>query len=378
MRIKILFFIDSFRIGGMHKQVLYLVRHIDYNIFEPIVCVQNISGGLREEYQKCGVKIVSLGWTRRLQFSVFYRFIKLLRLEKPEIIFITAAQNLLYYRLSRIFYYGNTIQIGSFRAMNFWLGHLGSFYKPLDYLMTICMLLTSKRIIVNSYAMFRHYIKIIPFISNNKISVIYNGSDFDFSVATPSDVLRESLNISKGYEIVVMIARYDPWKDFETLFQSAIILKKDKLKVKFLLIGDGELRSYLERRINELELIEFIYLLGERKDIYSFLNLADISLLSTFGEGFSNSILESMAFGKPVVATDVGGNSELLSGNSQYGILVPPNSPESIANAIKILIKNPEQKKEMGVSAKLKIKTLCNLETYISSYQKLFIDLLVK
>lgn len=378
MRIKVLFFIDSFRIGGMHKQVLYLAKHLDRKKFDVIICAQSSAGGLLADYERSGARILTLHWTRRLEIAVFARFIRLLRKERPHIVFITAPQTLFYYRISRLFYNGNTIQIGSFRAMNFWQGHLGIFYKPIDYLLSIWMILTSKEISVNSNTMRETYIRYLSFISKKRIRVIYNGSDFNFPVKVSAATLRKELGIKDTEVVIVMIARLDPWKDFDTLLESAVIVTKSYDYVKFLLIGEGELRTCIEDRITQLSLNKNVFLLGEKKDIYDYINLSDISILSTNGEGFSNSILESMAFSKPVIATDVGGNAELLGRSGNEGFLVPPQSPQILAEIIGRLVVDQLLRKEIGTKARERIHRICDINLFTSTYAELFEQSILK
>ncbi len=374
MRIKVLLFIDSFRIGGMHKQVLYLAKHLDRNKFDPIICVQSSAGGLLADFENSGSKLVSLNWTKRLEIGVFRRFIQLLHKAQPDIIFITAPQNLFYYRIARFFYRGKTIQVGSFRAMNFWLGHLGSIYEPVDALLSKWMIFTSMHVVVNSMAMAERYTGFLPRMAKRKIHVIYNGSDFNFPVTIPADAMRKQLQILPANIAIVMVARLDPWKDFDTLLDAAEIVVAKHTHVKFLLVGEGKLRSYVEDKIVQMRLQNNVFILGEKKDIYNYINLADISVLSTKGEGFSNSILESMAFAKPVIATDVGGNSELVGRTNETGFLVPPYSPAIFAAIINDLVIDIELRLRVGALAKKKIENLCDLNTFVSSYEELFTE----
>lgn len=371
MQIKVVFFIDSFRIGGMHKQVLYLAKHLDRSKFHITVCVQSDLGGLASDFLNCGVNIVSLKWSKRLQLSVFKHLIAFLKKERPDILFITAPQNLIYYQIARLFYRSRTIQIGSFRAMNFWMGHLGILYKPIDMLLSVWMIFTSRVIVVNSLAMENRYSNYLLFLSKRKFRVIYNGSDFNFPITKSPAILRQELKITSSDIIITMIARLDPWKDFDTLLEAAILVLNKHEHVKFLLIGDGELRSYIETKILHYGIQEKVIILGEKKDIYNYINVCDISVLSTNGEGFSNSILESMAFAKPVVATKVGGNIELLE---EYGLLVPKKSPGQMAKKLESLILSEELRLSIGLKCRNKIKQLCDLDNYTKSYERLFAE----
>ena len=93
-RIKVVFFIDSFRIGGMHRQVYLIVKNLNITKFEPIIISQSQYGGFKDEFLNLGFKTYNLGWKSRYSFFlILYRFIKILRSEKPENIFITQVPN---------------------------------------------------------------------------------------------------------------------------------------------------------------------------------------------------------------------------------------------------------------------------------------------
>jgi glycosyltransferase involved in cell wall biosynthesis len=371
-KIKVLFFIDSFRIGGMHRQVLYIVKHIDKDVFEPIMCTSSPNGGLREDFEKVGCRLIDLGWKRTLDFTVIFKLIRVLYMVDPNVVFISEAQNLFYFRIARMFWIRKVIQIGSFRALTFWKGHLNNFYQRIDILFSKWLYLTSDCVIVNSCALKNHYSSIIKINSLKPIQVIYNGSDFDFSVTKSIGTIRNELGLTLDEFVIVMIARLDPWKDFETFLEAAKIVIEKNSKVRFLIVGDGELRHYIEALIMDLCLESNVKLLYEKKDVFNYLNASDISVLSTNGEGFSNSILESMAMSKPVIATNVGGNSEMLGAN-EFGILVAPKSSSELADAIIELMSNNTRRNELAIAGKDKIYKLCNIDKLISSYEDIFL-----
>ena len=160
-KIKVFFFLDSFRVGGMHRQILYLMKHLNKDIFEPIMCTQISIGGLREEFEKTNCKLFDLKWKRKLDLTTVFRLIKILDAERPDIIFITVAQTLFYYRMARIFRHRQIVQIGSFRAMSFWKGHLKKLYQPIDNLFSKWLYASSDYVVVNSGALSDHYSHII-------------------------------------------------------------------------------------------------------------------------------------------------------------------------------------------------------------------------
>lgn len=374
-KIKIVFYIDSFMIGGMHRQVLYLVKDINKSIFEPIVCVTGFHGGLKDSFIDTECKLHDLKWKGGFDIKISARLGRFLKKEEPQLIFICEPQNLIYYRLSKIFYSSKITQIGSFRALTFWLGHVSWKHKIIDNLLAKWLYKTSDRIVVNSEALKKHYSKIINVSSNSPIEVIYNGSDFNFGISKERERIRREIDINDTDCLIIMVARLDPWKDFYTLIRASEIVVNANPKAKFLFLGSGGLRNELDLFVVNKKLTNNVFFLGEKKDIYNYINASDICVLSTHGEGFSNSILEYMALAKPVIATDVGGNSEVLGTTKDCGFLIPPNSPELFANSIEKLMNNKLLMKSMSESGKARIHNLCSIKKYIASYEEFFLGL---
>ncbi|MFT4800350.1 MAG: glycosyltransferase involved in cell wall biosynthesis [Flavobacteriaceae bacterium] len=377
-KIKVLFYLDSFMIGGMHRQMLYLVNNIDKSNFEPIVCVTGFHGGLKESFIATGCKLHDLKWKGGFDIKIPIRLRSFLKQENPKIIFICEPQNLIYYRLSRIFYNKRIIQIGSFRAMTFWLGHMSWRHKIIDDILSKLLYKTSEKVVVNSEVLKKHYSSIVNMSNKKNIEVIYNGSDFDFESKIDPYNFRKEIGFSEEEVLIIMIARLDPWKDFYTLFESVKILIEDGQKFKILLIGGGKLQEDLKRRIIKFNLEKIVFLMGEKLNVVDYINVADIIVHSTFGEGFSNSIMEAMAMAKPVIATDVGGNPELIGTSGQAGLLIPEKSPDLFAKAISELINKPDLRAEMGEKAKERIHNLCNINEYVKTYESFFSSSLKK
>jgi len=369
-KIRVFIFLDSYHIGGLHRQMLNLVKYINKDIFVPIVCTQTANGELREEFETVGCKLYDLRWKRKFDLSIVHKLVKALVIEGPDIILLPQAQAFFYYRLARLFWRGKIVQIGSFRALNFINGHRQSYFIPLDNLFSKWLLSSSYRVVVNSKALKNHYTQFVKSRSENTIVIINNGSDFSYPVFKLPASIRRDLSLAVSDFIVVMAARLDPWKDFSTLFKAAKIVISKEPMVRFLIIGEGPLRQKLERMIVEMDLHRNMLLVGEKKDIYNYLNVADISVLSTNGEGFSNTILESMSMGKPVVATDVGGNSEVIG---DCGFIVPPKSPVLFADAIVNLKRDTVLRNKIGEIAKERVHEMCSINKYIMSYESLFI-----
>jgi glycosyltransferase involved in cell wall biosynthesis len=370
-KIKVFFFIDSFRVGGMHRQVYLIIKNLNREVFEPIIISQSQHGGFKSEFLNLGCKSYDLGWKSRYSFFlILFRFIKILRREKPENIFITQVPNFIYFLIAKHFLSSQIKLIGSFRAMNFWIGYKGKFLSYIEFYIARYFYFSCDYITANSKALVEYYSSFINVKINKPILCIYNGIDFELnnSQSTKSDLF----GVDSNDFIVIMAARLDPMKDFETFLKAAKRVSSIVLRIKFFLLGDGVLMESLKRKINYLGLQDTVFLLGEVRNASEYLRMANISVLSTFGEGLSNTLLESMFLGTPCIATKVGGNIELLSNNR--GILVNENDEYSLANAVLLLFNEKEMRDTISQNAHYFLTENFAIEPMVKQYEVLFLN----
>lgn len=215
-------------------------------------------------------------------------------------------------------------------------------------------------------------LKLLP----QKIKLIYNGIDTSrFEKKFDQEMLRKELNLSKGDLILGNVGNLREVKDHHTLILSFSKVSPFFPQAKLLIIGEGELKSNLLKLRAELGLENKVLLLGHRDDIPSLLNLMDIFILSSRLEGCSISILEAMASGKPVIATSVGGNPELVQ-EGKTGFLVPSAEPEKLAKTTIQLLKDEKQRKKMGEEGKKRVKEKFSRETMVKNYEELYFQIL--
>jgi N-acetyl-alpha-D-glucosaminyl L-malate synthase BshA len=213
-------------------------------------------------------------------------------------------------------------------------------------------------------------------LSPQKIELIYNGIDtHKFGNKEDLEDTRKELKLSRDELILGNVGNLREVKDHYTL----ILAFKEVFSLfpqsKLLIIGDGELKPDLLNLCSELGLEKKVLFLGHREDVPSLLNLMDVFVLSSRLEGCSISILEAMASGKPVIATKVGGNPELIL-EGKTGFLVPSAEPEKLAEKIIILLKDEELRKKMGEEGEKRVKENFSLEMMIKNYEELYSSIL--
>ena len=214
-------------------------------------------------------------------------------------------------------------------------------------------------------------------LPSEKVEVIYNGIDFSgYQEALKDKSLRVELGIVDGTPLVGLIANFNFEIKGHVYFLGAAKKILEKVpNVKFVLVGDGPLRPRYEEVARELRIEKSVYFLGKRADVPTIISNLDVSVLSSTNEGFSNVILESMAAGKPVVATNVGGSREMVA-DGVTGYLVPPADSNSMAEAIIDLLENPDKAMAMGNAGKKVTEEKFTLEAMVKKYEKLYFSLL--
>ena len=161
----------------------------------------------------------------------------------------------------------------------------------------------------------------------------------------------------------------DPQKDFETLFKAYAIIQKKYKNSKLVILGDGILRKELEGKALDLNIRSNIIFAGWQKNIYKYLKFADLVIFSSHYEGFPISILESMACGVPVIATDSPTGPREILDNGKYGFLVKVGDYQKIASIVTKLLKSKSLRSRYKNSSLTRIKMF---NTQKQDYEKLF------
>jgi sugar transferase (PEP-CTERM/EpsH1 system associated) len=207
-------------------------------------------------------------------------------------------------------------------------------------------------------------------IPEEKLVLIPNGVDTSRFRPGRDLAMRAELNIGDDEFVVGAVGRLDPIKNYPGLIAAVRRLNSNGRKVRLVIAGDGPER----RRIEELlqpTITPQPLLLGSRSDVGSLYRMLDVFVLNSFAEGMSNTLLEAMASGLPIVCTAVGGNTELVT-HGENGVLITPGDDASLAEAIESYISSPETRTAHGYSACRFVTQNLSLERMIQRYAALY------
>lgn len=184
----------------------------------------------------------------------------------------------------------------------------------------------------------------------------------------------DDADLPAGYRIGY-VGRLDRRKGLEQLLEAMVIIADHIPGARLIIIGDGPLRPELEAQRRALGISDRVAFLGHRADATALLPRLDAFVQPSLSEGLSNSLLEAMAAGLPIVATDIGANSEVVS-HGRSALLVPPGRPEALAEAVVELHRCPGLSADLARGARERVRARFDLRRSAERYLELYCALL--
>lgn len=213
-------------------------------------------------------------------------------------------------------------------------------------------------------------------IPEDRVLVMHNGISIDeFKMPGADEIQKEKkrLGISLTSKVIGTVAKIRKEKGLGYLLQAAPEVLAAFPDTVFVIVGDGPLRGELESISRRLKIDQNLIFTGYHDDVSNILSIFDIKVLPSLTEGFGLAIVEAMAMAKPIIATNVGGISEILE-NGKTGLLVPPKDPKALAEKIIYLLKNKVEAKKLGIKAKEESKKY-DVNIYVRKLEQLYSEL---
>jgi len=344
--IRVAFVIGRLNIGGAEAELLRLARGLDRARFSPFIVTLLDRGPLAD--QAGDVEIVELGRRRKWSPGTYRSLRALLRERKPDIV-----QSLLF--TENIF----CRKIGVGKVVSGIQGSLSDERETqpsLKLWFERSTFATSAAVVSNS----EYYRKLYEQLGFDRDLVRVIRSGVPALAPENGAKIRAEFGIRENEVLVTCVARLVKRKGHEDLIRAGAGLR-------LLFVGEGPYRRPLEGR--------GAILAGARRDIPEILAASDIvALMSRFGEGCPNALLEAMSAGKPVVAARSGGIPEVVV-DGETGVLVPPEDVEALQTALRDLAADPARRRRMGAAGKARVDREFTVGRLVSSYESLFSEL---
>jgi glycosyltransferase involved in cell wall biosynthesis len=204
-----------------------------------------------------------------------------------------------------------------------------------------------------------------------KVRVIRNGIDLShFQREVKLEEVKIGLGLTPEARILGTVGRMTPQKDQATLLEAFARLPRGG-DLKLLVIGDGPLRMRLQKKADDLKISSHVCFAGPRRDIYPLLCAMEVFVLPSLWEGMPTAIVEAMAAGKVVVASDIPPVKEIIS-SPELGVLVPPGDAETLAEVLQQVLEDPGRSRRMGRLAQEYAWARFPIQKAVSQYQDLF------
>jgi sugar transferase (PEP-CTERM/EpsH1 system associated) len=356
--LRILHIVLSLKVGGLEKFVVDLCNNYPPQVYSKIACLEEVG----ELGKLCNsIECVSLDKKAGIDLSMINKLRTIIKKDKIQLIH-THNQGPNFYGSLSGFLCGIPV-VHTKHGQNDYEN------KKRVILDRISSFFTNKIVCVSKDA--QNICNNVIKIPRKKVTVILNGIDTEkFCPKISGKIFFDEHQL-----IIGNVARLAEEKDQRTLLEAAKILKEWKYNIKIVFVGDGLLRPKLEKNVRDYGLDEEVVFFGTRHDVDQIVPEFDIFVLPSTTEGISLTLLEAMSCGIPIIATDVGGNPEVVV-DGQTGSLVPAKDPLAIAKKIEWLFKESVLRRKMGTLGRQRVKELFSIKKTAEQYFNLYCDIL--
>lgn len=347
--LKVAYFIDALNVGGTESQLVMLINSMDRaRILSHLFCLRPAQNPMSEiahcpNFQLNVATFKSLStwvqiartaiWLRREQIDVVQTYF-------PD----ASLFGLVAGRIAQ-----RPVTVMCHRDMGHWLSTASK--RRIRFLNRL-----ADQILVNAQCIKSEILR-NGHIPEERVTVIPNMVDMRRFVNENGDRLetRRVLGLSAEHVVGIVANLNRPVKRVDTFIRAACDVALAQPSTDFVIVGDGHLKPDLTRLADQLGILDKVRFVGSRSDVPRILSAFDVAVNSSDSEGFCNALLEYMAAGVPTIATDVGGNRELI-GEDSCGKLVPPNDPQAMASAILHYLTHPDSRTVAGENARRRIE----------------------
>ena len=339
-RLRVLYTVNRMDVGGSQTHLVQVLRLLDRERFEPLLCCLTGKGALLDTARATGATVVSAGLGGLKSpgaLAALGRLTAFMRRERIDIVhnYLLRANvvGTLAARAARV-----PLVLTSKRGCHERRG-LELIGARLSNRLADCVTANA-----NAVRAFVHDNEGCPL---EKMVVIPSGIDTDRFAPLPAGDYKTRLGLPPDAPVIGAVTRMRVRKGVEEFLRAVAVVRRQRPALRAVVAGEVELDDELRALVEANGLRDHLHLLGRRSDMPEVLSAFDVFTLSSHDEGMSNAILEAMAMQRPVVATDVGGTGEVVQ-DGRTGFLVPARDPDALAAALERVLEQPVRAREMG------------------------------
>lgn len=378
MSARIVHVVYRFAVGGLENGLVNLVNHLPADTWRhAIVSLTDIDPAFAARITAPDVELVALGKRPGHAFALYPAFGRLLRGLAPSIVH---TRNLAALELQPVAWlassaarvhgeHGRDARDPDLRDLR--RRRIRKFYRPFV-----------SRYVAVAPDLGDYLVNAVG-VARERVAVITNGVDTArFRPAVSRQPIASAPHeAGEGLFVAGTVGRLDPMKDHVGLVRAvALLLDREpalRRTLRLVIAGEGTERPRIEAEIARHGLQEVVWMAGERADVASLLQGLDLFVLPSLAEGVSNTVLEAMASGLPVVATDVGANAMLVDAGTT-GAIVPPGDGGALADAIARYVRDLSMARQQGAAGRRRAHHSFSLERMVEHYHQLYLDVLAR
>lgn len=372
-RIRVLYVIDNFSYGGGERGFGQLSSGLNRDRFQTFIAAHP-GGKLEEIARRGGVRFFPTDMSRRVNFKAISHLSRFIAQNKIDIVHSMGARADFFARMacrksaSAALICAVAMPVEGFDV---------NFLKKKVYKITDSYSVKYVTHFIAVSKALKEWLVKERRISSDKISVIYNGVEMDDynPQQFASREARDSLGIKDDSAIIGTIGRLVYQKGFSYFLEAARLIHDKKKKARFVIVGQGPEEDDLKHLAKSLGISQVCEFAGLRYDIARVLFAFDVFVLSSVLEGLPRTVIEAMAMGRPIVATDIEGVREELRDN-ETGLLVPPANPDALAKAVLSLLENRKMAKRLGREARKDAEKRFDLKHTLANVEMLYENVL--
>jgi glycosyltransferase involved in cell wall biosynthesis len=363
-KIKVVHIVDDLKVGGLERTLALIVLGLDKDRYDTSVWCLAGGGAIADELRTKGVEVKIFNFASVSKHKAFMELVRALKVKRADITHSWGLSGGVLGGLASIL---TGVKVRILHVQNMY-DDTSVKERVINWFLSLftTVIISCAEAVKGSLVQYMH-------IDNKKIHTIYNSVDLEaFGRKYEKATVRTELGIAPGDIVVGSASRLVPQKGQSYLLKAAVPIMHEDQRIKILIVGDGPSRPALEIGAGKLGIADRVIFTGVRTDMPRIMQAMDIFVLpSTVREGLPLTVAEAHASSLPVIATDVGGNGEIVI-NMKTGLLVPPMDVQALTDALKLFLNNKEQANEMGRSGRRLCETKFSSLTMIKSIEALY------